>query len=63
MVWDTWFTAKENLDFVHLDLKKHFVAALKSNQQVALSEQGKKQGQYQKVDELGLQKTSAVWFG
>ena len=64
VVWDTWFTAKENLDFVHVDLKKHFVAALKSNRKVALSEQDKRQGQYQKVDELGLQKDQCrlVWL-
>ncbi|MEZ4952434.1 MAG: hypothetical protein R2825_02505 [Saprospiraceae bacterium] len=35
-------------------MKKHFVVALKSNRKAALSEQGKKQGQYTKVEELGL---------
>lgn len=64
LVWDTWFSAKENLDFVHHDLKKHFVAALKSNRLVALSEHDKRQGQYTKADGLGLQKGQCrmVWL-
>lgn len=60
VVWDTWFSAKENLDFVHHDLKKHFVAALKANRLAALSEAGKRQGQYTKVEELGLQKGQCI---
>lgn len=55
VVWDTWFSSKENLDFVHADLKKHFVVALKSNRKAAMSEQDKKQGKYTKVEDLGLQ--------
>lgn len=64
VVWDSWFSSKENLGFVHHDLKKHFVVALKANRKVALSGQGKRQGQYQKAEELGLQKDQCrmVWL-
>jgi len=63
VVWDTWFSAKENFEFVHLDLKKHFVGALKSNRKVALSKEDKLQGKFVKVEELDLQTnhTYKVW--
>jgi len=64
VVWDTWFSSKENLDFVHYTLKKHFVVALKSNRKVALSEADKKQGKYQKVEDLDFQSNPCheVWL-
>jgi len=64
VVWDTWFSAKENLDFVHYTLAKHFVAALKSNRNVALSEADKKQGKYKNVEALDFQTTPCyqVWL-
>lgn len=55
IVWDSWFSSKENLDFIHYSLKKHFVVALKSNRKAAISEQDKKQGKYTKVDALEFQ--------
>lgn len=64
VVWDTWFSAKENFDFVHYTLAKHFVAALKSNRKVALSEADKKQGKYKNVEDLDFQTTPCheVWI-
>jgi hypothetical protein len=64
VLWDTWFSSKENLDFVQYDLKKKFVVALKSNRTVALSESEKRQGKFKKVEELGLQtnQTYEVWL-
>jgi DDE superfamily endonuclease len=52
VTWDTWFSAKENFDFVHYSLKKSFVGAIKSNRLIALSEQDKQQGKFVKVSEL-----------
>lgn len=52
VTWDTWFSAKENFDFVHYELKKYFVCAIKSNRTVALSEGNKKQGKFKSVSEL-----------
>ena len=49
---DSWFAAKENMDFIRLELDKHFIMALKSNRKVALSEENKKQGHFLRIDEL-----------
>jgi hypothetical protein len=64
VLWDTWFSSKENLAFVHDDLKKLFVVALKSNRTVALSEADKRQGKFKKVEELDFQtnQTYEVWL-
>ena len=64
VLWDTWFSSKENLDFVHKDLKKLFVVALKSNRTLALSEMEKSQGPFIKIEELDLQtnQTYKVWL-
>ena len=43
---DSWFSAKENLHFIHQGLGKHFVIALKSNRTVALSYEAKRQGTF-----------------
>jgi len=55
LVWDSWFSSKENLDFVHHELKKKFAVALKSNRLVALSPQDKQEGKFQRIDSLNLQ--------
>jgi len=60
VLWDTWFSSAENFNFVHYDLKKQFIAALKSNRLVALSEKDRGQGKYQRVDELNIQAFEAV---
>ncbi|MFC1878779.1 transposase [Chloroflexota bacterium] len=49
---DIWFASAENMCFVKLDLKKDFIMALKGNRKVALSPEGKAQGQYQRIDQL-----------
>jgi transposase len=51
---DLWFAAAENMRFVKLDLKKEFIMALKSNRKVALSENDKANGLYQRIDQLEL---------
>lgn len=63
VVWDTWFSSKENFEYVHYNMKKLFVGALKSNRMVALSKEDKLQGKFAKVDELELQanRSCKVW--
>jgi len=51
---DLWFASAENMRFVKLDLKKEFIMALKSNRKVALSEEDKSIGKYQRIDQLSL---------
>lgn len=60
VLWDTWFSSARNFNFVHYDLKKHFIAALKSNRLVALSEEDRRQGKFQRVDELNIQALEAI---
>ena len=51
---DIWFASAENMCFVKLDLRKDFIMALKSNRKVAMSEDDKAQGKYQRIDQLEL---------
>lgn len=60
VVWDSWFSSKENLDFVHYELKKYFVAAIKNNRLVALNEKDQIAGQFQQVKQLPIQKDRAI---
>ena len=49
---DSWFSASDNMNFVHHNLNKHFVFALKSNRTVALSMEDKKAGNCVRIDSL-----------
>ena len=49
---DIWFASVENMRFVKLDLKKDFIMALKGNRKVALSEDDKSNGKYQRIEQL-----------
>ena len=64
VLWDTWFSSARNFNFVHYDLKKQFIAALKGNRLTALSEEDRRQGKFQRVDELNIQAFEAmpIWL-
>jgi DDE superfamily endonuclease len=51
---DSWYAAADNMMFIHHELKRHFIMALKSNRKVALSTQDKSQGRYLTVSTLDL---------
>ena len=51
---DIWFASAENMRFVKLDLQKDFIMALKGNRKVALSEDDKAKGKYQRIDKLNI---------
>jgi hypothetical protein len=51
---DAWYASAENMKYVRLVLKKHFVMPLAENRKVAVSEDEKKQGRYVRVDSLDL---------
>ena len=53
VLMDSWFAARENFDYI-VKKKKHFIAALKDNRLVALSEEDKKEGRFVRVDTLQL---------
>jgi len=64
VLWDTWFSSKENFSCVHHNLQKYFIGALKSNRKVALSKRDKLEGKFVKVSELELQtnRSYTVWI-
>lgn len=64
VLWDTWFSSADNFKFIHYELEKYFVAALKCDRLVALSEKDKLQGKWIRVDALDIQKAQAlpVWL-
>jgi DDE superfamily endonuclease len=61
---DNWFGAKENLDYIHHDLKKNFIIGLKANRTIALSESEKRAGKFQQVSALDMEDGQAkiVWL-
>jgi len=59
VLMDSWFAAKDNFDLI-LAQDKHFVAVLKDNRRVALSEADKQQGRFVRVDSLRLADKQAV---
>jgi hypothetical protein len=54
VVFDSWFSSKENLQFVKQELKKQFVCALKANRTVALSVQDKLAGKFRQVTKIDI---------
>jgi hypothetical protein len=61
---DIWFASAENMCFVKLDLEKDFIMALKGNRKVALSEEDKSRGKYQRIDQLEVPEgtTQAIYL-
>ena len=54
VLWDSWYSSKDNMVLVKQKLNKEFIGALKSNRLVALSEQDKRAGQFVAVSDLEL---------
>ena len=54
VVFDAWFSAKENLKFIKHDLKKEVICPIKSNRQVATSFKDKQRGHWQTVSTLEI---------
>lgn len=51
---DLWFASAENMNFVKKELKKEFIMGLKTNRKIALSAEDKRDGNYQRIDELDI---------
>ncbi len=64
VLWDTWYSAAENMKFVVNDLHRHFVGAIKDNRTVALSEQDKEAGKFKQVSTLDIKpgEVRLVWI-
>jgi DDE superfamily endonuclease len=59
VLMDSWFASKENFEFI-THHKCHFMAALKDNRLVALSEEDKRKKRFVRVDELDFPEQTAV---
>lgn len=49
---DSWFSASDNMKYIHKTLGKYFIFALKSNRLVALTNQDKAEGRYTRIDSI-----------
>ena len=54
VLWDTWFSAADNMKFVVLDLCRHFVGAIKDNRKVGLVSGDGKTGAFKSVSQQEL---------
>jgi hypothetical protein len=55
VLFDTWFSSKENMCYIKYDLQKDFVCALKSNRLAAVSEEDYQANRFTPIDELPWQ--------
>lgn len=61
---DNWFGAKDNMEFVHYDIKRFFVFGIKANRLIAFSEEERKKGQYHNLNALNFKEGEKriVWL-
>jgi DDE superfamily endonuclease len=59
VLMDSWFSSEENFEFI-ASKGKHFIAALKDNRLVALTEEDKKMKRFVRVDEFEFPEKTAV---
>jgi len=61
---DSWFGAKDNMEFIHYEKQKKFVFGMKANRLIALTEEERKKGRYQNLKQLDLKdgEKRIVWL-
>ena len=62
VLMDSWFSSEENFDFI-TSKDRPFIAALKNNRLVALSEEDRKKKRFVRVDELNFTERTAMQGG
>jgi len=55
VLFDTWFSSKENMCYIKKDLVKDFICALKSNRLAAVSEEDHQANRFTPIEELPWQ--------
>jgi len=58
VLFDTWFSSKENMCYIKQDLLKDFICALKSNRLVAVSEEAYQAKRFTPIEDLPWQEES-----
>lgn len=61
---DSWFGAKDNMEFIHYEKQKKFIFGMKANRLIALSEEERKKGRYHNLQHLDLKdgERRIVWL-
>jgi hypothetical protein len=59
VLMDSWFSSEENFEFI-TDKGRHFIAALKDNRLIALSQEDRKKKRFTRVDELDFAEHTPV---
>ena len=59
VLMDSWFSSEENFDFI-TERGRHFIAALKDNRLIALSQEDRKKKRFVRVDELDFPEQTSV---
>ena len=59
VLMDSWFSSVEHFDFI-IGKGKHFIAALKDNRLVALTDEDRKNKRFVRVDELDFSEKTTV---
>lgn len=64
VLFDSWFTAVDNIEHIKLKYSKDFIGALKSNRLVALTEEDRAKGRFIRIDQIEWpeQKAMTGWL-
>lgn len=64
VLFDVWFSAKENLKFIKQDLNKDVICPIKTNRYVALSFADKRVGRWRQVSTLSIEENTVleIWL-
>ncbi len=64
VVWDTWYSSSQNMDFVVKDIKRHFLSPIKKNRNIALTLKDKLAGNWIPVSSLDIKQEEVceVWI-
>jgi len=60
VLFDVWFSSKENLIFIKQEMKRDFICPLKRNRKVALSLKDKQNGHWQRVETLEIEENTEL---
>lgn len=59
-LFDVWFASKDNMMFIKREMKREFISPLKRNRKVALSEEDRRAGRWQRVETLEMEEDTEL---
>ncbi|WP_345375345.1 IS701 family transposase, partial [Algivirga pacifica] len=60
VLFDIWFSASENLKYIHQKLKKSFICPLKTNRLIALSLEDKMAGKFIRISDVKIENSQVI---